>query len=248
MSKRTTIIIQARISSSRLPGKVLKDLCGEPMLLRQIERVRSCRMADQIVIATSDEASDDPIAELCAKSQISCFRGSLGNVLSRYHGAAVAFGPTEHVVRLTADCPLADPDVIDACIALHLANGADYTSNKLGSATQLGPTYPVGLDVEAMTFAGLDHVYRVASDPYDLEHVTPHFYRNPSQYSLMALRHLMDLSKLRWTVDYPADLEFVRVVFSKLLSKDHVFRWHEVLSLVQANPEIAAINAEHAPG
>lgn len=248
MSKRATIIIQARISSSRLPGKVLKDLCGEPMLLRQIERVKSCRMADQIVVATSDEASDDPIAELCAKSRIACFRGSLGNVLSRYLGAAVAFGPTEHVVRLTADCPLADPDVIDACIALHLANGADYTSNKLGSATELGPTYPVGLDVEVMTFTGLDHVYRVASDPYDLEHVTPHFYRNPSQYSLMPLRHLTDLSKLRWTVDYPADLEFARAVFSKRWSKDRVFRWHEVLSLVQANPEIAAINAEHALG
>src|ERR1700737_2928140 len=202
MSRRTTIIIQARISSSRLPGKVLKDLCGEPMLLRQIERVGQCRMADQIVVATSDEASDDPIADLCAKAQIACFRGSLGNVLSRYHGAAVAFGPTEHVVRLTADCPLADPDVIDACIALHLANGADYTSNKLGSTNHFGPPYPVGLDVEVMTFEGLDRVHRVASDPYDLEHVTPHFYRNPQQFTLMPLRHLTDLSKLRWTVDY----------------------------------------------
>ncbi|SEM34425.1 glycosyltransferase family protein [Bradyrhizobium sp. OK095] len=246
MSFRTTIIIQARISSSRLPGKVLKDLCGEPMLLRQIERVRACRMADQIVVATSDEASDDPVAEFCATSRIACFRGSLGNVLSRYHAAAVAFGPTEHVVRLTADCPLADPDVIDACIALHLANGADYTSNKLGSATELGPTYPIGLDVEVMTFEGLDRVHRVASDAYDLEHVTPHFYRNPSQYSLMPLRYPTDLSKLRWTVDYPADLEFVRSVFSQLLSKGRVFRWHEILDLVRANPEIAAINAAHS--
>jgi spore coat polysaccharide biosynthesis protein SpsF len=243
MSFRTTIIIQARISSSRLPGKVLKDLCGEPMLLRQIERVRACRMADQIVVATSDEASDDPVAEFCATSRIACFRGSLGNVLSRYHAAAVAFGPTEHVVRLTADCPLADPDVIDACIALHLANGADYTSNKLGSATELGPTYPIGLDVEVMTFEGLDRVHRAASDAYDLEHVTPHFYRNPSQYSLMPLRYPTDLSKLRWTVDYPADLEFARAVFSQLLSKGRVFRWHEILDLVRANPEIAAINA-----
>ena len=236
MPKRTTIVIQARMSSSRLPGKVLKDICGEPMLLRQVERVKQCRMADQLVIATSDDASDDPIAAFCAKSQIACFRGSLSNVLSRYHGAVLAFGPTDHVVRLTADCPLADPDVIDACIALHLANGADYTSNKLGSTNQLGPTYPVGLDVEAMTFEALDRVYRVASDAYDLEHVTPHFYRNPSQYSLMPLRHLTDLSKLRWTVDYPADLEFARAVFSKLLSKDRVFRWHEVLSFLQANP------------
>lgn len=239
MTVRTTIIIQARTSSSRLPGKVLQDLCGEPMLLRQIERVRCCRMADQIVVATSDEASDDPVAELCAKNQIACFRGSLKNVLDRYHGAAAAFGPTDHVVRLTADCPLADPDVIDACIALHLANGADYTSNKLG------PTYPVGLDVEAMTIEGLNRVHRLASDPYDTEHVTPYFYRNPSQFSLMPLRHLTDLSKLRWTVDYPADLEFARAVFSRLQSNG-VFRWQEVLSLVQAAPEIAAINAAHA--
>jgi spore coat polysaccharide biosynthesis protein SpsF len=242
MTVRTTIIIQARTSSSRLPGKVLRDLCGEPMLLRQIERVRCCRMADQLVIATSDEAGDDPIAELCAKNQVACFRGSLNNVLDRFHGAALAFGPSDHLVRLTADCPLADPDVIDACIALHLANGADYTSNKLG------PTYPVGLDVEAMTIEGLDRVHRLASDPYDLEHVTPHFYRNPSLFSLMPLRHLTDLSKLRWTVDYPADLEFARAVFSRLLPKNGVFRWREVLSLVQGEPEIAEINAAHSTG
>lgn len=242
MTVRTTIIIQARTSSSRLPGKVLQDLCGEPMLLRQIERVRCCRMSDQIVIATSDEPGDDPVAELCAKNQVACFRGSLNNVLDRFHGAAVAFGPSDHLVRLTADCPLADPDVIDACIALHLANGADYTSNKLG------PTYPVGLDVEAMTMEGFERVHRLASDPYDLEHVTPHFYRNPSLFSLMPLRHLTDLSKLRWTVDYPADLEFARAVFSRLLSKNRVFRWQEVLGLVQAAPEIAAINVAHAVG
>jgi spore coat polysaccharide biosynthesis protein SpsF len=242
MTVRTTIIIQARTSSSRLPGKVLRDLCGEPMLQRQIERVSCCRMADQLVIATSDQAGDDPIAELCAKNQVACFRGSLNNVLDRFHGAAAAFGPTDHVIRLTADCPLADPDVIDACIALHLANGADYTSNKLG------PTYPVGLDVEAMTVEGLDQVHRLASDPYDLEHVTPYFYRNPSLFSLMPLRHLIDLSKLRWTVDYPADLEFARAVFSRLTPKNRIFRWQEVLSLVQAAPEIAAINAAHASG
>jgi spore coat polysaccharide biosynthesis protein SpsF len=99
-----------------------------------------------------------------------------------------------------------------------------------------------------MTFEGLNRVHRVARDPYDLEHVTPHFYRNPSLYSLMPLQYSTDLSKLRWTVDYPADLEFARAVFSKLWSKDRVFRWHEVLSLVQANPEIAAINAEHVLG
>jgi spore coat polysaccharide biosynthesis protein SpsF len=242
MTVRTTIIIQARTSSSRLPGKVLRDLCGEPMLLRQIERVRCCRMADHLVIATSDEAGDDPIAELCARNQVACFRGSLNNVLDRFHGAALAFGPSDHLVRLTADCPLADPDVIDACIALHLANGADYTSNKLG------PTYPVGLDVEAMTIEGLDRVHRLASDSYDLEHVTPYFYRNPSLFSLMPLRYLTDLSNLRWTVDYPADLEFARAVFSRLLSKNGIFRWQEVLSLVQGAPEIAEINAAHSIG
>jgi spore coat polysaccharide biosynthesis protein SpsF len=218
------------------------------MLVRQVERVRCSRMADQIVVATSDEPGDDPVAELCRKHEIACFRGSLLNVLDRYHGAAHAFGPTEHVVRLTADCPLADPDVIDACIALHLANGADYTSNKLSTSSELGPTYPVGLDVEAMTIEGLDRIHRAARDPYDLEHVTPHFYRNPSDFSLMPLRHLTNLSKLRWTVDYPADLEFARAVFSRLLPKRKIFRWGEVLSLVRDEPEIAAINATHVVG
>jgi spore coat polysaccharide biosynthesis protein SpsF len=248
MTVRTTIIIQARTSSSRLPGKVLLDLCGEPMLVRQIERVQRCRMADQLVIATSDEPGDDPVAELCAKNKVRCFRGSLNNVLDRYFRAAMTFGPSDHVVRLTADCPLADPDVIDACIALHLANGADYTSNKLGSISELGPTYPVGLDVEVMTMEGLARVHRLAHDPYDLEHVTPHFYRNPSLFSLMPLRYLTDLSKLRWTVDYPADLEFVRAVYSRLMPSNSNFRWGEVLNLVRDVPEIAAINAAHAAG
>lgn len=240
MSKRATIIIQARASSTRLPGKVLKDLCGKPMLVRQIARVKACRMADQLVVATSDDESDDPIAELCKNNSIACFRGSLTNVLGRYHGAAVAFGPSDHIVRLTADCPFADPDVIDACIALHLANGADYTSNKLT------PTYPVGLDVEAMTFEGLDRVYRAATDPYDLEHVTPYFYRNPARFSLMPLRQLADQSKLRWTVDYPADLDFARAVFSELLPKDEMFGWHDVCDLIHNRPDLAAINAMHS--
>ena len=230
-------IVQARMSSTRLPGKVLKPLAGKPMLARQLERIARARLVDKLVVATSAEASDDPIAVVCAGLGIACFRGSLADVLGRFIGAAEAFGPPRHIVRLTGDCPLTDPAIVDAAIALHLANGVDYTSNGVQR------TYPDGLDVEVMTFAALARAACEASEPFEREHVTPRLYRRTDLFSQQPLLNPVDLAELRWTVDNAKDFEFAEKVFQELLPLNPDFGWREVLALVQEKPEIAAINS-----
>ncbi|HXN88188.1 MAG TPA: glycosyltransferase family protein, partial [Methylocella sp.] len=180
MPPRTVAIIQARMTSTRLPGKVLKEICGKPMLARQIERVARARLVDLVAVATSEDASDDPIAALCAELGIPSYRGSLADVLGRFQGASERLGPADHIVRLTGDCPLTDPAIVDACVAVHIANSADYTANGVER------TYPDGLDVEVMTASALARAAREAKDPFQREHVTPHIYRNPEIFSLDA--------------------------------------------------------------
>jgi spore coat polysaccharide biosynthesis protein SpsF len=218
-------ILQARMSSTRLPGKVMKPLLGEPMIGRQIERVARSRRIDRLAVATSVEPGDDPLAAYCEALGVGVFRGPLDDVLSRFMGAAEAFGPADHIVRLTADCPLADPDVIDACIDLHLAAGADYTTN--GQQR----TYPTGLDVEALPMAALATAAREASDAYDREHVTPYLYRRPERFKLAHLTQDTDTSRLRWTVDHPEDFDFVERVYAALYPDKPDFRMAEVLAL-----------------
>jgi spore coat polysaccharide biosynthesis protein SpsF len=234
---RTIAVIQARMSSTRLPGKVLKPICGKPMLQWQLERVAACRLLDMVIVATSNEPSDDPLEALCLSLGVPCFRGSLNDVLGRFHGAAVAHGPATHVVRLTGDCPLTDPALVDACVALHIANGADYTSNGLVR------TYPDGLDVEVMTFAALERAGREATTPFQREHVTPFINLQPQLFAQDVLRTTQNLELLRWTVDNPADFIFAERVFTELLPVKPAFSWLDVLQLVTEKPEIAAINS-----
>jgi spore coat polysaccharide biosynthesis protein SpsF len=237
MAPRTVAIIQARMTSTRLPGKVLKEICGKPILARQIERVARARLVDLVAVATSEDASDDPIAALCAESGIPSYRGSLADVLGRFQGASEWLGPADHIVRLTGDCPLTDPAIVDACVAVHIANSADYTANGVKRS------YPDGLDVEVMTASALARAAREAKDPFQREHVTPYIYGNPKIFSLDALLYPRDLSGLRWTVDTPADFAFVKRIFAELLPRDPFFGWRDVLALVEAHPEIAAINS-----
>jgi spore coat polysaccharide biosynthesis protein SpsF len=230
-------ILQARMSSTRLPGKVLQPILGRPMLGHQIDRLRRTERLDAIVLATSDQSDDDPIAEFCAGEGVSVYRGSLSDVLARFHGAMTMAGPATHIVRLTADCPLADWNVIDTCIAFHLDSGADYTSNAIQR------TYPKGLDVEVVRAAALDRAFHEAAEPYEREHVTPYLYRHPELFKLAHLKQAADLGELRWTVDYPADLEMVRAVYAALLEKKPDFAQADILTFLQAHPEVAAINA-----
>lgn len=229
----TTAILQARMSSTRLPGKVMKPLAGRPMIERQLERLRRCTTLERLIVATSLDASDDPLVALLAELGVDVHRGSLTDVLDRYVGAVRAFGITGDVVRLTADCPLADPSVIDACIRLRVELGVDYCSN--GTRR----TYPRGLDVEAFTLGALLTAGGEATDPYDREHVTPFIYRHPERFAIGELTQDRDESSLRWTVDTPEDFAFVERVYAALYPGTPDFTSDEVRALPFTHVEAA---------
>lgn len=229
-------ILQARVLSTRLPNKVLAPLLGQPMLARQIERLRRAKMLDKLVVATSDDASDAPLAAMCADIGVPCYRGSLDDVLARFHGACAAHGPADHIVRLTGDCPLADPAVVDRVVRHHLESNADYTTN-----TVL-PTWPDGLDIEIMRSSVLQRAYDKARLPSEREHVTPYIHKQPELFRIEHVKGDRDLSSLRWTVDEPADLSFVTAVYEALYLRNPAFATDDVLVLLEKHPELAKIN------
>ncbi len=220
-----TAVLQARMSSSRLPGKVLRPLLGQPMILRQIERLRRCRRLDRIVVATGDHPSDDILAATLAGAGLDLVRGPLEDVLGRFLKVIETLGLTGDMVRLTADCPLADPDVIDACIDLRREGGFDYASN--GQVR----TWPRGLDVEAFTVEALQRAGAEAVSDYDREHVTPWLYRPGSPFRRGDLVQARDDSALRWTVDLPEDFAFVERVYAALYPKTPAFTSADILAL-----------------
>ncbi|MDF2178303.1 glycosyltransferase family protein [Aliiglaciecola sp. CAU 1673] len=228
-------ILQARMSSSRLPGKVMMDLLGKPMILRQIERIERSHLIDKLIVATSTEPSDDGLAKLCEDHNVPCARGSLKDVLDRFYQAASGYHP-EHVVRLTADCPLADANVIDGVIRKHLQVGSDYCSNVCP------PTFPDGLDVEVMTYDALVRSHSQANSDRYREHVTLYMREHAELFHLANLSHDSDLSKLRWTVDYPEDLQLVRQIFSALYPQNPAFDFQNVLALLRTHPEWQQLN------
>ena len=197
------------MSSTRLPGKVMAPILGQPMILRQIERLRRAQRLTRILVATSEREDDDVLAGFCVGIGVEVFRGSLSDVLDRFHSALVAAGRPEHFLRLTADCPLTDPAVIDLCIARHLASGADYTHNSAGG------TYPKGLDVEVCRTEVLDGVWWEATSSYDREHVTPFIYARPHRFRIEQVRRDPPLP-YRWTVDTREDFAFAGDVYAGL--------------------------------
>lgn len=225
-------ILQARVTSRRLPGKVMKPILGRPMLERQIERLRRGRRLDRLMLATSTEASDDPIVALCGSLAVDCFRGSLEDVLDRLYQAARRHDP-DAVVRLTGDCPLVDPAVIDRLIELHLRGHYDYTSNTLTRS------YPDGLDAEVMTMSCLEVAWREATLPSEREHVTPFIYRHPERFRLGNLAQERDLSHLRWVVDDPADFEYIATIYEALYPVKPDFDSGDVFALLERRPDIA---------
>ena len=231
-------LLQARMSSSRLPGKVLAPIRGRPMLVRQLERIARARTVDRLLVATSADPRDDAVEQAAASIGVESFRGSLEDVLDRFVGAARACEAT-HVVRLTADCPLADPRVIDAVVELHLAQRNDYTSNVL----QL--TFPDCLDVEVATAAALERAWSDAHEPYEREHVTPHLYRRPERFRLGCLTRARDLSRLRLTVDHEADLAVVRELYEELHPAREDFGLPEIVAALERRPELLWRNAAH---
>jgi spore coat polysaccharide biosynthesis protein SpsF len=227
------------MSSSRLPGKVLLPLAGAPMILRQIERVARARRIDRLVVATSENPSDDALATVVAEAGVRVHRGPLRDVLARFIGALDAHGPADYVVRLTGDCPLADPAVIDATIEHVTAAGADYGSN-----TPPHRTFPKGLDVEVMTAAALRAAGARAASPEEYEHVTWALHRHPELYRQAHLSQAADEGEVRWTVDFPHDYDFVRAVYEALYPANPGFTSDDVRAFVRTRPDLATLGGE----
>jgi spore coat polysaccharide biosynthesis protein SpsF len=230
-------VLQARMSSARLPGKVMAPLAGEPMIVRQLERIRRARTLTKIIVATSRDASDDPLAQhLTLRGQL-VFRGPLDDVLGRVTQAVrqhTAGGSCTHVVRLTADCPLNDPELIDEAVRLALNSRAAYTSNCERR------TYPDGLDVEVIAADALFTAAAEATDRYDREHVTPFVRTRPERFPQAHVTQPRDRSALRWTVDTPEDLAFVRRAYEALLPRDPAFTSQDVLDWLGETERAAA--------
>ncbi len=231
-------IIQARTGSSRLPKKTLADLAGAPFLARVVERMRHCETLDALVLATTTEPSDDPLAELAASLGVAVYRGAVDDVLDRFYHAA-RMVEAALIVRITADDPFKDPAVTDHAVRLWLERPAelDYVSNTLK------PTYPEGLDIEVFTRQALARAWREATLPSEREHVTPYIWKHPDRFRVLNFEHERDLSHLRWTVDYPADLTFARAVYARLYRPGEVFLMEDILRLLEAEPELARLNA-----
>jgi spore coat polysaccharide biosynthesis protein SpsF len=238
---KVVIIVQARMGSARLPGKILKTVLDRPLLEFQIERLRRVKLADQIVIATTDNGTEAPIVDLCQRLDIPCFRGSEEDVLARYHGAALAT-QADVVVRVTSDCPIIDPVVVDKVIQCYLDNSSryDYVSNALVRS------YPRGMDTEVFSFQALDQAFREATRQPEREHVTLFICEQPQRYRLGDVLYQNDQSRHRWTVDTPEDFDLIKRIIEELWPKTPRFTLEDALALLEKNPDWSLINAHVA--
>ena len=231
------LIVQARMNSQRLPGKVLRPVLGRPLLSYQIERLKRARLVDEFTVATSVNASDDPIVNYCRKEGISVYRGPEEDVLERFYGAALE-KKASVIVRICADSPLVDPEVVDRVIRFYLerSDEFDYVCN-------FHPrTFPRGLDCEVFPFRVLEEVRRLAKDPKEREHVTTHVYARPSDYRIGNVAQPLDQSGHRWTVDTPEDLELITRILTALYPTAPRFTTEDVLRLLEKHPEWSALN------
>ncbi|WP_439026676.1 cytidylyltransferase domain-containing protein [Haloarchaeobius sp. DT45] len=243
MSK-TVAIIQARMGSTRLPGKVLMNIGERPMLSRVVDRARKAATLDEVVVATSEEPSDDEIADFCADADVPCHRGSEADVLDRYYQTSEQFG-ADTIVRLTADCPIHSPAVIDRVVGRFERSEAEYVTNIIEY------THPDGLDVEVFSAETLETAWQEATTDDEREHVTIYI-RESSEFGTENVTNVVDIPSycyadegtvLRWTVDYPEDLEFVRAVHDELCKQgEWMYDQQSVLELLERKPELLEIN------
>jgi spore coat polysaccharide biosynthesis protein SpsF len=231
---KVVAIVQARMGSTRLPGKVLMDLEGAAVLDRVLNRLGRSELIHESLVATTTAAADDVIVEHCEHGRWRVFRGSEEDVLDRYYQAATRVG-ADVVVRITSDCPLIDPEVTDATIRVFLDQQAEYASN-----VQVR-TYPRGLDTEVMTMQALTRAWREGTNLYQREHVTPYICENPGKFRLHGIENGADYSRHRWTLDTPEDLQLLRAIYAHFGGRDD-FCWREVLKVVEREPALADIN------
>lgn len=237
MSAKVCAIIQGRMGSSRLPGKVLKPILEKPMLIRMVERVSCAHLLNEIIIATTDSDMDEEIVDVCKKNGLSYFCGSEDDVLDRYYQTARTFG-TDVIVRLTADLPLIDPAVIDYVVNEFLTGEYDYVAN----TEPLPSTYPDGMDVMVFSFKALKQAWHEAVKPSDREHVTFYFWNHPEKFRIHRVKHDPDWSEYRLTVDYPEDFELVKAVFENLYPNNPFFTLKDIVGFLESNPNIKKLN------
>lgn len=229
-------IVQARMGSTRLPGKVMLDLIGKPMLVHELTRIGRSKRISSIVVATTNSPADDVIVQLCREYDWQYFRGNEVDVLDRYYQSAKSFG-ADIVVRLTADCPLIEPTIIDRVVGEYLIKSpnVDYVSNLIPQRT-----FPRGLDTEVMSFKALKKSWNEDDNPAYREHVTQYILRNPQKFRITGIVNDRDLSNLRWTVDTKEDFQLVNEIYS-YFGHNH-FSWYDVLDLIEKKPELLLIN------
>ncbi|MBT8342125.1 MAG: glycosyltransferase family protein [Desulfatitalea sp.] len=234
LSEQATVILQGRMGSTRLPGKVLLPLVGKPVMQHVYERIGRCRKVDRIIVATSRERRDDPIAELFDSLGVTVFRGSESDPLDRLYQAARAFD-VKHVVRIMADCPLVDPRLVDDVIAAYFASGYDFC--------QLGGEFPVGLDTTVYAIAALEKSWRAARLPSEREHPFLYIINHPEQFNIGEHAAILGHAHLRWTMDHPVDYQFMQTVYAALYRPDSPFTSRNVLTLMATRPALSNINA-----
>jgi spore coat polysaccharide biosynthesis protein SpsF len=231
-------IIQARMNSTRLPGKVIKQVLGKSLLEYQVERVRRAKLISEIVIATTTNDGDEPILDICRDLSLAYYRGSEHDVLARYYGAATAF-KADAIVRLTSDCPLIDPDTIDRVVGYYWKHQLlfDYVSNILKRS------YPRGMDTEVFSAKTLRLAYREANTLHDREHVTPFIYNHSGRFRLGSVQYSSDLSHQRLTVDTAEDLQLITNILQALYPTNPHFTLADILDLLDKRPDWCEINA-----
>lgn len=232
---KATAIIQARWSSTRLPGKVLLPILGKTILAYVIERVKKAKKINKIIVATTVKCEDEKIARLAQRLKVNTYRGSENDVLDRFYQAARQFR-AKHIVRITADCPLIDPEVIDKVIDCYFKSGADYCSNTLEI------TFPDGQDTEVFSFWALQEAWQNAKLLSEREHVTPYIKKNPERFKLVSVKNEVDLSEKRWTLDTKEDFKFTKAVLEALYPKSSDFTMKDVLRFLEENRHLEEIN------
>jgi spore coat polysaccharide biosynthesis protein SpsF len=227
-------ILQARTSSSRLPNKVLEEINGVPMILRQVDRIARSKKINKLIVATSDNSSDDVLVKVLERHGVETFRGPLENVYLRFL-EVIESEVGDYFVRLTGDCPLVMPEIIDQLLESFNPENYDYMSNTID------PSFPDGLDVEVFTKTSFLSLQNVSLSHEELEHVTLAFHRNKENFRLANFSGNLDRSNMRWTVDYPEDLAFVRSIYHHFLGQESTFEYQQVLEFLSSNPEVASV-------
>jgi len=234
-------IVQARMGSSRLPGKVLMDIDEMPLLEIMLSRVEKSRLLKKIIIATSNLPKDNPIEQFCINNDYHCFRGSENDVLSRYYESAKEYN-ADIIVRLTADCPLIDPEIIDKVINLYFHDKVDYSANTVPPKNS---TFPDGSDVEVFSYKALERAYKESKKASEREHVTHYFWRGNNGFSTSQLINETNWSEYRFTIDYPEDFKVVEFIIRELKQKNKFGYLKEIIDIIETNPDIKEKNSKY---